>query len=144
MGKHGDVVRLCYRRLNAGDIHGWLQTLSPRIEWHDLKEIPGSRTYRGRDEARELGQNLTELSQTLRFTINELRERDDGSVLADVYVDVASEGAAEFGWRAWTVWRIKEEMVRYHHSYSEREAALADFEGDDAAPGDSEGGGEPD
>ena len=130
MGKAGDVVRLCYRRLNDRDIHAFLETLSPRVEWHDLKELPGSRTYRGKDEARELAENLVDLSQTLRFTINELRDREDGSVLADVYIDIASEGAAEFGWRAWTVWRIREDLVRYHHSYSEQKAALADFEGE--------------
>jgi ketosteroid isomerase-like protein len=129
MGRAGDVVRLCYRRLNDRDIHMWLQTLSPRVEWHDLEELPGARVYRGKDEARELAENLMDLSQELRFTINELRDPGNGSVLADVYVDIASPGAAEFGWRAWTVWRIKEDMVRYHHSYSERDAAIADFEG---------------
>ena len=31
-------------------------------------------------------------------------------------------------WRFWTVRRVREGLIAYHHGYSDREDALADFE----------------
>jgi ketosteroid isomerase-like protein len=126
VGEAADVVRLSYRRLNDGDIDGWLQLISPRLEWHDVPEIPGSRTYRGRDEARELAENLLEMGERLDFTINEMTESGN-AVLADVYVDIVSSSGANLGWRAYSVFRVNEGLVRYQHGYSDRDEALADF-----------------
>jgi ketosteroid isomerase-like protein len=129
VGEAADVVRLSYRRLNAGDIDGWLELISPRLEWHDVPEIPGSRTYRGRDEARELAENLLDMGESLDFTINELTEKGN-AVLADVYVDIVSGSGANLGWRAYCVFRVNEGLVRYQHGYSDRGEAVADFGSD--------------
>jgi ketosteroid isomerase-like protein len=126
VGEAADVVRLSYRRFNEGDINGWLETVSPRVEWHDVPEIPGSRTYRGRDEVREFADNLLELADSLDFSINELTESGD-TVLADLYVDIVSRSGANLGWHAYTVFRISEGLIRYYHGYSDRDEALADF-----------------
>ena len=34
---------------------------------------------------------------------------------------------AEVGWRFWTVWRVRDGLITYHHGYSQREDAVADF-----------------
>jgi ketosteroid isomerase-like protein len=130
LGEAADVVRLSYRRFNEGDLEGWLELISPRVEWHDVPEIPGARTYRGRDEAREFAEDLLDLAQRLDFTINELSESGN-AVMADLYVDIVSRGGADLGWRAFTVFRVNEGLIRYHHGYSRREDALADFESPD-------------
>jgi len=122
-------VRLSYRRLNEGDLDGWLELVSPRVEWHDVPEIPGSRTYRGRDEAREFAENLLDMGESLDFTINEMTE-NAGAVLADVYVDIVSQSGANLGWRAYSVFRVNEDLIRYQHGYSDRDEALADFSAD--------------
>ena len=129
MGEAADVVRLSYRRLNDGDIDGWLELVSPRLEWHDVPEIPGSRTYRGRDEARELAENLLDMGESLDFSINELTESGNAA-LADVYVDIVSGSGASLGWRAYSVFRVNEGLIRYQHGYSDRDEALADFGAD--------------
>ena len=33
----------------------------------------------------------------------------------------------DLGWRAWTVWRVREGLLAYYAGYSDREAAVADF-----------------
>jgi ketosteroid isomerase-like protein len=128
VGEAADVVRLSYRRFNEGDIDGWLETISPRVEWHDVPEIPGSRTYRGRDEVRQFADDLLDLAERIDFSINELTESGD-SVMADLYVDIVSRSGADLGWRAYTVFRISEGLIHYYHGYSDRDEALADFNG---------------
>jgi hypothetical protein len=31
-------------------------------------------------------------------------------------------------WRFWTVWRVRDGLITYHHGYSRREHAVEDFE----------------
>jgi ketosteroid isomerase-like protein len=128
VGEAADVVRLSYRRFNEGDIDGWLETISPRVEWHDVPEIPGSRTYRGLDEVRQFADDLLDLAERIDFSINELTESGD-SVMADLYVDIVSRSGADLGWRAYTVFRISDGLILYYHGYSDRDEALADFNG---------------
>src|SRR5262249_28075192 len=123
VGEAADVVRLSHLRLNEGDLDGWLELVSPRVEWHDVPEIPGSRTYRGRDEAREFAENLLEMGESLNLSIYDLTE-DGATVLADVYVDIVSRSGADLGWRAYSVFRVNEGLIRYQHGYSDRDAAL--------------------
>jgi ketosteroid isomerase-like protein len=128
VGEAADLVRDSYRRFNQADLDGWLETISPRVEWHDVPEIPGARTYHGRDEVRQFGKDLLELAERIEFSINELSERGD-AVIADLYVDLVSRSGANLGWRAYTVFRINDGLIRYYHGYSDRAEALADFEG---------------
>jgi ketosteroid isomerase-like protein len=34
---------------------------------------------------------------------------------------------AEVAWRFWTVWRVRDGLITYHHGYSQREDAVADL-----------------
>ena len=129
MGEAADVVRLATDRLNDRDVDGFVELCSKRIRFQDVPEIPGSRLYQGPDEVRQWAEGILDIAEDFRFTYWDKVERGD-AVMFDTSIDVtgASSGA-ELGWRFWTVWRVKEGRIVYHHGYSEREAAEADLEG---------------
>jgi ketosteroid isomerase-like protein len=129
MGEAADLVRLAIERVNARDVDGLVDLFSPRIRFQDVPEIPGSKLYEGRDGIREWAEMVLDMSEDLRFTLWEVSERE-GAVLAETGVQMTGAASgAEVGWRFWAVWRIREGLIANHHGYSEREAALADFEG---------------
>jgi ketosteroid isomerase-like protein len=129
MGETTDLIRRATERLNEGDIDGWVELCSPRIRFQDVPEIPGSRLYEGKDEVREWAENLRDVSDDLRFTLWEIDERGD-ALMADTSAEMTgSSSGAPVGWRFWTVWRVREGLIAYHHGYSDREEALADLEG---------------
>jgi len=129
VGEAADVVRLATDRLNDRDVDGFVELCSKRIRFQDVPEIPGSRLYQGPDEVRQWAEGILDIAEDFRFTYWDKVERGD-AVMFDTSIDVtgASSGA-ELGWRFWTVWRVKEGRIVYHHGYSEREAAEADLEG---------------
>ncbi len=129
MGDTAEVLRLVFERLNAKDADGFAALCSPRIELHDVPEIPGARTHRGPDEAREWAQDLFDVSNQVTWANWEMQERGE-SALIDTSVDIRGSSGMDLGWRAWTVWRVRERMLAYYAGYSERAAALADFEGE--------------
>ena len=130
MGEAADLVRLAIERVNDRDVDGLIELVSPRIRFQDVPEIPGSRLYEGRDGIRQWAEMVLDMSEDLRFMLWEVEERDD-AVLAETSVEMTGAASgAEVGWRFWAVWRIREGMLAYHHGYSEREGALADFEGE--------------
>jgi ketosteroid isomerase-like protein len=130
MGEAADVVRLATQRLNEGDLDGWAELCSPRIRFQDVPEIPGSRLREGPDEVREWAREIREVGPDLHFTLWEMEERGN-AVLAEFSAEMTGvRSGAEVGWRFWTVWRIREGLIAYHHGYSRREDALADFESD--------------
>jgi ketosteroid isomerase-like protein len=129
MGEAADLVRLAVQRVNDGDIDGWVELCSPRIRFQDVPEIPDSRLYEGKDEVRRWAEGVREIGPDLAFTVWEMQERGD-AVLAETSAEMTGgRSGAAVGWRFWTVWRIREGLIAYHHGYSNREAALADFEG---------------
>jgi ketosteroid isomerase-like protein len=129
VGEAADIVRQAIERVNEGDIHGVVELCSPRVRFQDVPEIPGSRLYEGRDGVRQWAEGVREVSADLRFTVWELEEHGD-AVLAETSAEMTgSRSGAEVGWRFWAVWRVREGLIAYHHGYSDREAALADFEG---------------
>lgn len=128
MGEAAEVVRRAFELLNARDLDGFHALCSPRIEWRDIPELPGARTRRGPDEVREWAEDLLGVSEQVKFVNWEMSERD-GSALVDTSVELVSSSGHDLGWRAWTVWRAREGLIAYYAGYSEREQALADFEG---------------
>jgi ketosteroid isomerase-like protein len=129
MGEAADVVRLVFERLNARDIDGFIELCSPRIEWREIPEIPGARTYRGPEEVREWAENLFDVSSEVKLVNWEMQERGN-ALLMDTSTDMTSSTGMDLGWRAWTVWRVRENLLAYYAGYSDREAAVADFEGE--------------
>lgn len=130
MGEAADLVRQVVERVNERDVDGAVGLFSPRVRFQDVPEIPGSRLYEGREGIREWAEMVMEMSGDLRFTLWEMVERGD-AVMAETSVEMTGAASgAEVGWRFWAVWRVREGMLAYHHGYSEREAALADLEGE--------------
>ena len=130
MGEAADLVRKAIERVNEGDIDGWVQLCSKRLRFQDVPEVPGSRLYEGPDGAREWAEGVREIGPDLRFTTWEMQERDD-AVLAELSAEMTGgRSGAAVGWRFWTVWRVKDGLITYHHGYSERGDAIADFESD--------------
>ena len=127
MGEVAEVVRLAFQYLNARDATGFVGLCSPRIEFHDIPEIPGSRTYRGPVEVREWAENLIDVSDDVSFGNWEMQE-GGGGALIDTSVDIRGSTGMDLGWRAWTVWRVREGLIVYYAGYSVKEDALADFE----------------
>ncbi len=54
----------------------------------------------------------------------------ENAVLIDTSVEMPGSGGIDLGWRAWTVWRVREGLLAYYAGYSERDQALADFRGE--------------
>ena len=53
MGQTADVVRAAFERANANDPDGLAALCDESVEFHDVPEIPGSTTYRGRAGIRD-------------------------------------------------------------------------------------------
>jgi ketosteroid isomerase-like protein len=132
VGETAEVVRLAFERLNARDVSGFAALCSPRIEFHEVPEIPGARTYRGPDEVADWADDLLGVSDRIRFVNWEMQERGQAALI-DMSFEMTGSRGMEMGWRAWTVWRVRERLVAYYAGYSEREQAIADFEGEPAA-----------
>lgn len=131
MGEAADVIRQAVERLNEGDIDGWVELCSPRIRFQDVPEIPDSRLYVGRDDVRKWAEGVREIGPDLQFVLWEVEESGN-AVLAETSAEMTGgRSGAAVGWRFWTVWRVREGMIAYHHGYSDREDALADFQGPD-------------
>jgi ketosteroid isomerase-like protein len=129
VGEAAEVVHAATERLNAGDVDGFVELCSKRIRFQDVPEIPGSRLYQGPEEVRQWAENILEVSDDVEFKLWEKDENGDEAVMFDTSVEMtgASSGA-QVGWRFWTVWRVKEGRITYHHGYSAKEEALADLE----------------
>ena len=130
MGEAADLVRSAYSRINEGDVDGFVALCSPGVSFQDVPEIPGSRLYQGQEGVRAWAEGVRDVSKDLRFTIWEIEERGDAVLIENSADMTGSRSGAEVGWRFWTVWRVRENLIAYHHGYSQKEDALADLEGD--------------
>ena len=91
-----------------------------------MPEIPGSGIYSGRDGIRDWLQTVRADDQQLQ--IWGLAERQD-AVLVETSAEMSGRASgAEVDWRFWTVWRVRDGLITYHHGYSQREEAVADLE----------------
>jgi ketosteroid isomerase-like protein len=129
VGEAVDVVLAAAARLSDRDVDGFVALCSKRIRFQDVPEIPDSRLYQGPDEVREWAEGVLEVGDDVAFAIWETQERGD-AVLAETSVEMTgSRSGAAVAWRFWTVWRVADGLITYHHGYSVREDAVADFEG---------------
>lgn len=128
MGEAADVVRAAFHRANAGDPDGLAALCHEAVEFYDVPEIPGSGIYRGRDGIREWLRTVREVSDDLQLQVWALAERQD-AVLVETSAEMSGRtSGAAVSWRFWTVWRVRDGLITYHHGYSRREDAVADLE----------------
>jgi ketosteroid isomerase-like protein len=128
MGESADIVRLAFERFNSGDDDGFLELCAPQVYWHDPPEIPDSQEYNGRDGVRQWLKNVREPMEGLQFGRWDIEESG-----RCVLVNTSAEGegmssGAAVGWRFWTVWRVHEGLITYHHGWSDEAQAREDFE----------------
>ena len=128
MGETAEVLRLVFECLNDRDLKGFRTLCSPRIEWREVPEIPGAGTYRGPDEVAERIEDLLDVSDRIKWVNWEMQERGEAALI-DMSVEMESSRGMDMGWRAWTVWRVREGMLSYQAGYSDRNEAIEDFEG---------------
>ena len=128
MGDAADVVRAAFQRANAADPDGLAALCHETVEFHDVPEIPGSTTYRGRDGIRDWLRTVREVSDDLQLQVWALAERQD-AVLVETSAEMSGRASgAAVDWRFWTVWRVRDGLITYHHGYSRREDGVADLE----------------
>jgi ketosteroid isomerase-like protein len=128
VGQAADVVRRAFECANANDPDGLATLCDEEVEFHDVPEIPGSTTYRGSDGIRDWLRTVHEISDDLHLQASELEDSEE-AVLVETSAEMSGRASgAEVGWRFWTVWRVRDGLIIYHHAYSRRSDALADFE----------------
>jgi ketosteroid isomerase-like protein len=127
VGEAADVVRAAFERANANDPDGLVELCDQTIEFHDVPEIPGSTTYRGPEGVRDWLRTVHEISDDLRLDPREVEENGD-AVMVETSAEMHGRSSgAGVGWRFWTVWRVRDGLITYHHGYSRRDDAMADF-----------------
>jgi ketosteroid isomerase-like protein len=130
LGETAEVVRRAFELANANDPDGLAALCDPGIEFTDVPEIPGSQTYSGRDGVRDWLKTVREISDDLMLQMWEMEERGD-AVLVETSAEMHGKASgAEVGWRFWTVWRVRDGLITYHHGYSSRDDAVADLQRD--------------
>jgi ketosteroid isomerase-like protein len=70
-------IRGMFECFNAGDVEGMAALCHPDVVVIDAPDLPGTRTYRGRDELVAELHNLKEMFQNPQATIDEIRIGDD-------------------------------------------------------------------
>jgi ketosteroid isomerase-like protein len=128
MGQAADLVRTAFERANANDSDGLAAICDDSVEFHDVPEIPGSTTYRGHQGIRDWLGSVHEVSGDIEFQIGEIEERGDTVVVETSAEMQGRASGAEVAWRFWTVWRVRDGLITYHHGYSRREDALAELD----------------
>ena len=129
MGQISEVVRAAFERANANDPEGLAVLCDESVEFHDVPEIPGSATYRGHEGIRDWLGSVYEVSDEVQFQIWEIEEHGDAVIVETSAEMQGKASGAEVAWRFWTLWRVRDGKITYHHGYSQRSEALADLQG---------------
>jgi ketosteroid isomerase-like protein len=124
MGDATGVVRRSFELLNAGDIDGAVELMHPEVEFHDVAEIPGSTTYRGREGIRRWWATVREPLEELRFEFGEVVESGDKLAVVTRAVGRGRGSGAEVDWTFTTVWTVRDGLIHYHQGYADHAEAL--------------------
>ena len=80
----------------------------------------------GKHEQKATG--VREVGPELQFQIWEMEENGTAVMIETSAEMTGSRSGAEVAWKFWTVWRVVDGLITFHHGYSQRSDALADLD----------------
>jgi len=120
-----EVARKVIDAVNRGDLDAWLRFLSPEVVWESLPLVGFRDVYRGRAEAREWLEQITEEFEEVHLKIEEITPLNDDRVLNDLTAIGRGRGSG-LPWeqRIWEIVWFAEGLITRRQPFSTREAAL--------------------
>ena len=120
-----EVARKVIDAVNRGDLDAWLRFLSPEVVWESLPLVGFRDVYRGRAEAREWLEQITEVFEEAHLEIEQITPLNDDRVLNDLTAIGRGRGSG-LPWeqRIWEIVWFAEGLITRRQPFSTREAAL--------------------
>ena len=120
-----EVVRRSIDAFNRGGVDAWLRFLSPDVVWESLPLVGFRDVYRGRAEAREWSEQLTEVFEEAHLAIEQITPLSDDTVLVELTQIGRGRGSGLSGeQRIWSIFWLAEGLITRRQPFSTRDAAL--------------------
>jgi ketosteroid isomerase-like protein len=120
-----EVVRRSIDAFNRGGVDTWLRFLSPDVVWESLPLVGFRDVYRGRAEAREWSEQLTEVFEEAHLEIQQITPLNDDAVLVELTPIGRGRGSGLPGeQRIWSIFWLAEGLITRRQPFSTRAAAL--------------------
>ena len=120
-----EVVRKVIDAFNRGGVDAWLRFLSPDVVWESLPLVGFRDVYRGRAEAREWLEQLTEVFEEAHLEIEQITPLNDDAVLNELTESGRGRGSGLPGeQRIWEIVWFAEGLITRRQPFSTRDAAL--------------------
>jgi ketosteroid isomerase-like protein len=87
------AIRGSYEALSDGDIDGFLASISPDAELHEIREMPDARVYHGREEIREWAEATFALVEDWEWKAEEIVRETDRVYLIRVRLTLHGRGS---------------------------------------------------
>ena len=120
-----EIVRKVNDAFNRGDLDAWLGFLSPDVVWEPLPLVGFRDVYRGRAEARQWLEQLTEVIEEVHLKIEEITPLNDDAVLNELTAIARGRGSG-LPWeqRIWEIVWFAEGLITRRQPFSNRAEAL--------------------
>ena len=107
MSENLDAMKRGYEAFNSGDTDGVLEVWADDIRWEGSTDerVPGGGKYDGKDEAKQVLENIAENYEELSAPADEFLE-DDGTVVVLGRLEGKPKGGGEFKVPYVHVWRM--------------------------------------
>ena len=119
-----EIVRHGYRRLNSGDLDGFLQLCAPDFEFRDLPVIPGSGVFIGDDGFRAWWAQVTDSFEELHFEATEFIDGGDRVVDVSRAMGRGRGSGAIVEMHFSNLWTVRDGRLVACTSYSDQAEAL--------------------
>src|SRR6188472_1160440 len=118
-----EVVRKVIDAVNRGDLDAWLGFLSPDVVWESLPLVGFRDVYRGRAEAREWLERITEVFEEAHLEIEQITPLNDDAVLNELTESGRGSGSGLPGeQRIWEIVWFTEGLITRRQPFSTRDA----------------------
>ncbi len=120
-----EVARKLFDAFNRGDLDAWLGFLSPEVVWESLPLVGFRDVYRGRVEAREWLEQLTEVFEEAHLEIEQITALNDDRVLNELTQIGRGRGSGLNGeQRGWAILWFAKGLITRRQPFWTRDAAL--------------------